>query len=142
MAPERIDPVSAGEYDIRSDVWSLGISMIELATGKFPYNIWKSPFEQIKQVNSFDFVFLVESFSNIYYQVVVDPAPRLEPGKFSPEFEDFIAKCLQKDYKLRPNYDKLIAHKFIVIHMEKNSDISSFVGQVLDLLEAQPAEIQ
>lgn len=72
-------------------------------------------------------------------QVVVDPAPRLEPGKFSPEFEDFIAKCLQKDYRLRPNYDQLIAHKFIVIHLEKNSDISSFVGQVLDLLEAQQA---
>lgn len=57
MAPERIDPVSAGEYDIRSDVWSLGISKIELATGKFPYNIWKSPFEQIKQVKLARFLF-------------------------------------------------------------------------------------
>lgn len=39
-----------GSYDIRSDVWSLGISMVEMATGKFPYNTWLTPFEQLKQV--------------------------------------------------------------------------------------------
>lgn len=39
-----------GQYDIRSDVWSLGISMVEMATGKFPYNTWGTPFEQLKQV--------------------------------------------------------------------------------------------
>lgn len=41
-----------GQYDIRSDVWSLGISMIEMATGKFPYNTWCTPFEQLKQVQN------------------------------------------------------------------------------------------
>ena len=40
MAPERINPDNAGDsYDIRADVWSLGISLYELATGKFPYMI-------------------------------------------------------------------------------------------------------
>ena len=33
MAPERINPMGDKSYDIRSDVWSLGISMIEIATG-------------------------------------------------------------------------------------------------------------
>lgn len=56
MAPERIDPSGdPGKYNIRSDVWSLGISMIEMATGKFPYRSWGSPFEQLKQVNNFTF---------------------------------------------------------------------------------------
>lgn len=79
MAPERIDPSGGcqvdfnlirlslfisvaiskmfgfnsgnpGQYDIRSDVWSLGISMVEMATGNFPYNTWGTPFEQLKQV--------------------------------------------------------------------------------------------
>ena len=36
MAPERIDPQRAKGYDVRSDVWSLGITLIELSTGKFP----------------------------------------------------------------------------------------------------------
>ena len=51
MAPERIDPPTAAEgYNVRSDVWSFGITMVEVAEGKYPYKIWSSPFEQLKQV--------------------------------------------------------------------------------------------
>lgn len=114
MAPERIDPSGNRQYDIRSDVWSLGISMIEIATGKFPYNIWGTPFEQLKQV-------------------VKDDAPRLPSGQFSAEFEDMITKCLQKDYSLRPNYDALLAHQFCKDHSEKETDVASFVQEILDL---------
>lgn len=115
MAPERIDPMgNPGQYDIRSDVWSLGISMIELATGTFPYNTWGTPFEQLKQV-------------------VKDDPPRLPGGKFSAEFEDLIERCLQKDYKQRPNYDALLAHKFCQEHSEKETDVASFVQEILDL---------
>lgn len=37
MAPERFN-VDASSYDVRSDVWSLGITLVELATGKYPYS--------------------------------------------------------------------------------------------------------
>ncbi|XP_072932216.1 dual specificity mitogen-activated protein kinase kinase 6 [Epargyreus clarus] len=115
MAPERIDPTgNPGQYDIRSDVWSLGISMIELATGKFPYNTWCTPFEQLKQV-------------------VKDDPPRLPSGQFSSDFEDIITQCLKKDYKQRPNYDALLAHKFCQEHSEKETDVASFVQEILDL---------
>jgi len=58
----------------------LGISLIELATGDFPYPKWGTPFEQLKLV-------------------VNGNPPRLpSDGQFSAEFEDFISKCLQKDY--------------------------------------------
>jgi len=51
MAPERIDPAKNKQgYDVKSDVWSLGITMIEVATGDFPYDTWKNPFQQLKQV--------------------------------------------------------------------------------------------
>jgi len=119
MAPERIDPSgNPSQYDIRSDVWSLGISLLELATSRFPYNIWGTPFEQLKQV-------------------VKDDPPRLPPGKFSSEFEDFISHCLQKDYKARPNYNQLLVHEFIRIHEERATDVAQFVSEILDLSDEE-----
>lgn len=53
MAPERIDPSRAKGYDVRSDVWSLGITLMEVATGRFPYPKWGSVFEQLCQVSFF-----------------------------------------------------------------------------------------
>jgi len=65
QAPERIDPSGdPSKYDIRSDVWSLGISMIEMATGRFPYNSWLSPFDQLKQVRYSLLVFCDQIFYN------------------------------------------------------------------------------
>ncbi|XP_034248797.1 dual specificity mitogen-activated protein kinase kinase 6 isoform X1 [Thrips palmi] len=115
MAPERIDPSgNPSHYDIRSDVWSLGISLLELATGKFPYTTWGTPFEQLKQV-------------------VKDDPPRLPSGRFTCEFEDFIEQCLQKTYTARPNYNQLLEHPFCKTHAERVTDISTFVGEILDL---------
>jgi len=114
MAPERINPEKTSDgYDIRSDVWSLGITLIELATGTFPYATWGTPFEQLKQV-------------------VKDDPPRLPDGVFTPEFQDLIVQCLQKDFRSRPNYEKLLEHPFIVTHMNRSTDVSAFVRQVLD----------
>ncbi|KAF5293601.1 hypothetical protein FQA39_LY03086 [Lamprigera yunnana] len=118
MAPERIDPQgNPSQYDIRSDVWSLGISMIELATGHFPYQKWGTPFEQLKQV-------------------VTDDPPRLPLNEFTTDFEDFITKCLQKKYTDRLNYDQLLNHAFCIAHAAKETDTASFVSEILDIPES------
>lgn len=116
MAPERIDPTgNPSQYDIRSDVWSLGISLMELATGRFPYASWGTPFEQLKQV-------------------VKDDPPRLPTtSNFTPEFRDLIEKCLQREYTSRPNYSELLSHPFLLIHESKDTDVSKFVSEILDL---------
>ena len=49
MAPERIDTARPG-YDVCSDLWSLGITHMELAAGSFPYPKWNYVFEQLTQV--------------------------------------------------------------------------------------------
>lgn len=112
----RIDPQGTGvnNYDIRSDVWSLGISLIEMATGKFPYATWRSPFEQLKQV-------------------VTEKSPSLPPGEFSEPFEKLISVCLQKDVNQRPNYEQLLASDFIVEHTAKETNVAQFVEEILAL---------
>jgi len=114
MAPERIDPPIAGEgYNVRSDVWSFGITMVEIAEGKFPYKLWSSPFEQLKQV-------------------VAGPAPSLSPGQFSDSFNDFVSKCLSKKVDERASYSQLLEHNFI--EMNKENDISAFFQEILNLI--------
>ena len=72
LQPERIDPQgNPSQYDVRSDVWSFGISMIEISTGRFPYETWRTPFEQLRQV-------------------VLEAAPTLPPNTFSQTYDDFI----------------------------------------------------
>lgn len=120
MAPERINPeANQYGYDIRSDVWSLGITLYEVSMGVFPYPTWGTPFEQLKQV-------------------VKDDPPRLPPGKFSKEFEDFISQCLQKDFIQRPNYVQLLQHPFISSETTHSYDISHYVSFVLDIYERVP----
>lgn len=99
-------------------MWSLGISLIELATGSFPYPTWGTPFEQLKQV-------------------VTGNAPRLPPDEFSQDFDDFISKCLQKNFSDRYNYVQLLQHPFCIVHKDKETDVASFVSEILDLPENQ-----
>lgn len=112
MAPERINPPANNPgYDIRSDVWSLGITMLEMGTGEFPYSTQSDNF----------FVLLKSICSG-------DP-PKPPPNRFSDNFEDFIDKCLQFDYQKRPYYSELLKHPFVVSHQDKN--ISDYVVQIL-----------
>merc|ERR1719507_142811 len=128
MAPERIDPQRAKGYDVRSDVWSLGITLIELATGKFPYPKWNSVFDQLQQV------------------VHGDP-PRLEhnnnSNSFTIEFINFVNLCLMKDESVRPKYTKLLEHPFIVTSENEKLDMAGYVTSILDRMqgnEPRPAE--
>uniref|UniRef100_A0A1B6CQT0 mitogen-activated protein kinase kinase n=1 Tax=Clastoptera arizonana TaxID=38151 RepID=A0A1B6CQT0_9HEMI len=117
MAPERIDPQRARGYDVRSDVWSLGITLMEIATGRFPYPKWNSVFEQL-------------------YQVVQGDPPQLTQNDngncFSMEFVNFVNTCLIKEENQRPKYNKLLEHPFIRCSDEAKIDVAYYVSDVLD----------
>uniref|UniRef100_A0A3P9C6Z1 mitogen-activated protein kinase kinase n=1 Tax=Maylandia zebra TaxID=106582 RepID=A0A3P9C6Z1_9CICH len=114
MAPERINPdLNQKGYSVKSDIWSLGITMIELAILKFPYESWGTPFQQLKQV-------------------VDEPSPQLPADRFSPEFVDFISQCLRKKPNERPAYTELMKHPFFTLHDSKETDVASFVKVILD----------
>lgn len=119
MAPERIDPSSAIGYDVRSDVWSLGITLIEVATGRFPYPKWNSVFEQLTQV------------------VQGDP-PQLSPNEngncFTMEFVDFVNTCLIKEEQVRPKYRKLLDHPFILRSESDPIDVARYISSTFNLM--------
>ncbi|RXG56349.1 Dual specificity mitogen-activated protein kinase kinase 7 [Armadillidium vulgare] len=116
MAPERIDPPDASkpEYDIRADVWSLGITLVELATGQFPYKDCRTDFE--------------------FYKMLHHSTP---DKTFSQEFREFVNDCLVKDYKHRPKYKKLLEYPFIKKYEKEKVDVSKWFKEVTRTIESR-----
>ena len=84
MAPE----VFKGQEDLKSDVWSLGISLVEMAENRNPFTGCSS--EVLKN------------------RIVMEDSPSLSSSKWSAAFVDFVNKCLVKDVKERWSVSALL----------------------------------
>ncbi|KFM04790.1 Myosin-IIIa [Aptenodytes forsteri] len=96
MAPEVIacEQQLDSSYDARCDAWSLGITAIELGDGD-------PPLADLHPMRAL-------------FKIPRNPPPTLQqPELWSPEFNDFIKKCLTKDYEKRPTVSSLLQHDFI-----------------------------
>ncbi|KAI0877903.1 kinase-like domain-containing protein [Hypoxylon argillaceum] len=102
MAPERISGgafmqsgASDGTYSVQSDIWSLGLTIIECGMGKYPYP--------------------PEVSSTIFSQLsaIVDGDPPDLPDTYSQTARTFVNGCLNKAPKLRSNYQALLASEWL-----------------------------
>ncbi|AWP16253.1 putative traf2 and NCK-interacting protein kinase-like [Scophthalmus maximus] len=95
MAPEVIacDENPDATYDFKSDLWSLGITAIEMAEGAPP----------LCDMHPMRALFLIPR----------NPAPRLKSKKWSKKFQSFIESCLVKSHNQRPSTEQLLKHPFI-----------------------------
>ncbi|KAM7004582.1 serine/threonine-protein kinase TAO3 isoform 2-T4 [Passerculus sandwichensis] len=93
MAPEVILAMDEGQYDGKVDVWSLGITCIELAERKPP-------------------LFNMNAMSALYH-IAQNDSPRLQSNEWSDSFRGFVDYCLQKIPQERPSSTDLLRHDFV-----------------------------
>ncbi|KAI0802483.1 kinase-like domain-containing protein [Xylaria sp. FL0064] len=102
MAPERISGgnfmqsgASDGTYSVQSDIWSLGLTIIECGMGKYPYppDVSATIFSQLT--------------------AIVDGDPPDLPDTYSQTARKFVHGCLNKSPKLRPTYQALLASEWL-----------------------------
>ncbi|KAG6586455.1 Mitogen-activated protein kinase kinase 6, partial [Cucurbita argyrosperma subsp. sororia] len=112
--PERI---SGGTYDYSSDIWSLGLVVLECAIGRFPYL-------QSEEQQSWP------SFYELLEAIVAKPPPSAPSDQFSPEFCSFVSACIKKDPKERSSSLDLLNHPFIKKFEDKDIDVGILVGSL------------
>lgn len=113
MAPEVIatDQQADAWYDQRSDIWSMGITAIEIAEGEPP----------LSDLHPMRALFLIPKNK---------PAMLKDKRKWSSDLSAFIAKCLIKDFEVRPNCKQMLAHPFLAKINE-----NAVVQQMVELID-------
>uniref|UniRef100_A0A667XZA8 Dual specificity mitogen-activated protein kinase kinase 1 n=1 Tax=Myripristis murdjan TaxID=586833 RepID=A0A667XZA8_9TELE len=153
MSPERLQGT---HYSVQSDIWSMGLSLVEMAIGRFP--IPPPDAKELEQI----FGFPVEGeaassesspkprppgrpgssygpdsrppmaiFELLDY-IVNEPPPKL-PGIFGSEFQDFVNKCLIKNPAERADLKQLMVHSFIKQSEAEEVDFAGWLCSTIGL---------
>lgn len=139
MAPERIrgsantaarpaskqPHYSSAAYTSESDVWSLGLSIVEMSEGHYPYP--------------------PDSYSNIFSQLsaIVDgQPPGLDPKKYSQEACEFVSRLVSKNPNSRPRYFEILKDPWLAHEDWSNieRDMGKFVQERLASQEQKQSE--
>jgi len=118
MAPEVLN---SSAYDEGADIWSLGITAIEMAQTKPPH---------AEETNVFGAIDLI---------LKGDPPKLKEPEKWSKDFNDFIALCVQKKPSDRPTAKQLLDTPFIKKVPENNGIVLGLLKQLGKVKDETPA---
>ncbi|KAL9095076.1 MAG: hypothetical protein Q9165_002679 [Trypethelium subeluteriae] len=140
MAPERISSggvaqaganPGGGTYSVQSDIWSLGLTIIECALGRYPYP--------------------PETYNNIFSQLsaIVDGEPPDLPTEgYSEAARNFVHGCLNKIPKLRPTYAMLLQHMWLAPLLkpptisEEDEEAAAGAAEGIAVSDAAPGAIE
>lgn len=125
MAPERIKSLNPADntYSVQSDIWSLGLTILEIASGHYPYP--------------------PETYGNIFSQLsaIVDgEPPKLDPAYFSKDAQLFIKSCLNKKPDFRPSYATLLSHPWLMKYRDVDPHMDDFVTERVRELEEEKSK--
>lgn len=119
MAPERIQ---GAKYSIKSDVWSVGLTLHELAIGRFPFDSNDDAAGDRAEAGPMGILDLLQ-------QIVHEPAPKLpECDAFPSYLHDMIGKCLLKSPNERPTPRELYVRD-LSEHCPAIKRLMNFAGQ-------------
>ncbi|KAI8098055.1 kinase-like domain-containing protein [Gilbertella persicaria] len=112
MAPERIQ---GNAYAVQSDIWSLGLTLIEVSQNCPALPPPGQPHLSIFELLDF---------------IVRQPVPEIQGSHISEECKNFVAVCLTKDPKYRPPPARMLQHPFIAKWEHVAMDIGQWVKEV------------
>ncbi|KAF8135811.1 kinase-like domain-containing protein, partial [Boletus edulis] len=149
MAPERIkgsSPSSSNvddaftSYTVSADVWSLGLSIVEIARGKYPYppETYENVFAQLSAIVDGEAPGLPDDDdddSSLTADVSENGDGRPVGRKWSPEARDWVRRCLIKNADERATYPGLlasIAHPWMKMDAERNADMADWAARAIE----------
>ncbi|KAF8441604.1 kinase-like domain-containing protein [Boletus edulis BED1] len=146
MAPERIkgsSPSSSNvddaftSYTVSADVWSLGLSIVEIARGKYPYppETYENVFAQLSAIVDGEAPGLPDDDdddSSLTADVSENGDGRPVGRKWSPEARDWVRRCLIKNADERATYPGLLAHPWMKMDAERNADMADWAARAIE----------
>ncbi|RPB27828.1 Pkinase-domain-containing protein [Terfezia boudieri ATCC MYA-4762] len=122
MSPERI---KGAAYSVKSDVWSLGLTLLELAIGRFPFDADGNAAGTRASAGPMGILDLLQ-------KIVNEPPPRLPKNKAFPlSLEKMIECCLIKDPSDRPSPQELLSHDFMRAARSTNVNLEEWALSLL-----------
>ncbi|XP_060536911.1 dual specificity mitogen-activated protein kinase kinase dSOR1 [Cylas formicarius] len=137
MSPERLQGT---HYSVQSDIWSLGLSLVEMAIGMYPIpppdeRTLAAKFKQWNESDSPDGSQAPRPMAifELLDYIVNEPPPKLPSGIFTDDFKDFVDRCLRKNPDERADLKTLMSHPWIKKSEVEDVNVADWVCETMEI---------